>query len=164
MEQLYRSILGSRHRSSGDCLDTTVDVSDGKGSLFSVALSALKGMKGNDNNEIDVVSFLAEVERTLVTQSPNRALALFRTEVQGSDFPIADGTELLSVNEDRDLSPTHVVTSSGCVQPLDLETCSSQLPVGFRLRVLSVSGSRALVARDGRTLGYISLGLLSRLQ
>jgi hypothetical protein len=84
--------------------------------------------------------------------------------VQGSDFPLLKAHTRVLASNLREVSSTHVVIRDGCLEPLQASRCSEHIKAGFRLRVVSIHGTQALVARDGHDLGLIALDLIAPLQ
>jgi len=142
----------------------------GHGVFTYTILMALAGADANNDGVIDILELANFVDREvpLLTYDAWKMRQVPQMKVVGSNFPLVSRTSVLAVgNEPANVpaSPTHVVISAAAIR-LNAEPYGStifELTAGAQIRVLEIVGDVALVARDGKKLGYVETKLLAPL-
>jgi WD40 repeat protein len=133
--------------------------------FFDILGRVLEAADSDGDGIVTVVELVSAVERELSkrTEGSEMIQPTVLSMVRGADFPVSRAAIPLH-QQLRDRSATHVIHREACLRPLGESACSTRLQAGFRLRIISVLGAEALVARDGRDLGYVRLESLAPLQ
>jgi hypothetical protein len=142
----------------------------GHGVFTYTILMALAGADANNDGVIDILELANFVDREvpLLTYDAWKMRQVPQMKVVGSNFPLVSRTSVLAAgNEPANVpaSPTHVVISAAAIR-LNAEPYGStifELTAGAQIRVLEIVGDVALVARDGKKLGYVETKLLAPL-
>jgi uncharacterized caspase-like protein len=140
--------------------------------VFTYALlDALGSADSNADGLIDVTELASYIDRTV----PELSFAAFKQrqvpqmKIVGSNFPLASRVAVLTAaapEADIPVKPTHVLIRSSAVR-LAADTSAptiEELAPGTQVHLLASESGWAIVARDGKKLGYIEATALARLQ
>jgi uncharacterized caspase-like protein len=145
----------------------------GHGAFTYVLLEALGAGDVNDNGLIEV----GEIGDYLETKLPDLTFQAFKLrqvphrKMVGNNFALTGKAAVLATaivaKEKASVRPTHVVTAATAVREAASDSAAVviELAAGTLVTVLETSSGWALIARDGRPLGYVAeQKALARLQ
>ena len=140
----------------------------GHGVFTYAVLQALGDADTNKDGLIEVTELAGAIDKTV----PDISYAAFKLRqipqmsIVGSDFPLADEVAVLTnapATQPIPLTPTHVVITTADVHqsPDTAAMVVTQLTPGTQVRLVRSAGGWSLVARDGTTIGYVTVTALA---
>ncbi|MER8823051.1 caspase family protein [Mesorhizobium sp. M0991] len=144
----------------------------GHGIFSYVVLDGIGAADANSDGLVDVTELAGFVDSNVpnVSYDAFKIRQIPQMKIVGSNYPLLNRTTVLTANQQSTsipAKPTHVVIAEAGVKAEANESSPNTmtLPAGSQVSVVEpVQGGWALVGRDGKKLGYVSVMSLVQLQ
>ncbi len=140
--------------------------------VFTYALLEAMGLgDASGNGRIEVTELASHIDARVpaISESAFGYIQFPQMRIVGSNFPIGSTFSALDLSDSLagavPAEPTHVITSRATIrtQSSDDGVAVGETLAGHQVRMIESEGEWALIARDGRELGYVPLSVVLRL-